>query len=136
MWRAITLVSILALFIGQVVFMIMRKRSNERSNHRFVSENFPVGETATFSGQLIVHWEVGRFDWAARGKLPGIGQGLSCELDWGDTEVPVSTDVGRGRGKAYNLEFRGRVLEKGKYGHLGMCDYRVAVDEVIFCEPA
>ena len=116
--------------IGWVLFVVFR----ERSNHRFVAAHFPVGESHIFTGRYIVHWEIARFEWFARGRAPVWGEGLFCSLEWqGEFPAELLCDD-RGGGRAYSLEFRGQVLERGSFGHRGMCSYRVRVDEVLKIE--
>lgn len=125
---------VLALLVVSSLLLFLPPTLRARANRRYVERHYPVGKPADFDGTFIVHWEVSRFDWNARGRQPKWGEGLFCQLEW-PNGIPQQFIVNdRGRGNAFHLQFRGRVLEYGHFGHKGMCSYRVMVEEASLLE--
>lgn len=128
------IIIVLALAVG--LFLFLRPVLRVRSIQSFVAQNYPIGAIRGFHGTYVMHWEVPRFEWHARGCRPGWGDGLFCHLEW-SSGIPMELKVtDRGPGKTFNLNFRGEIIEKGRFGHMGICSYRVRVEEVTLLEAA
>ena len=104
-----------------------------------------VGEERRFDGVYIAHWEVPRFE-AVTGRwligwLPKIE---ACELRTGDGVEPLGDVLFGGRepanwrhspGVRFTMSFEGRVTERGRFGHMGWCRWRILVLRWIRIEP-
>ncbi len=91
-------------------------------------EQFPIGEERIFSGVYISHWEIPRFEMMS----------VNCQLDipfeggWDwlteALENPTTREDYSGK---FDLKFRGRIIDRGAFGHMGMCHYRIEVIEIL-----
>jgi hypothetical protein len=94
-------------------------------------EKFPIGAERIFSGVYMSHWEIPHF------RLMSV----NCQLDipfeggWNWlTEALGSPTTRDGYSGKFDLEFRGKIIEKGHFGHMGMCSYRIEVIEILRVE--
>lgn len=91
-------------------------------------EKFPIGEEHIFSGIYPSHWEIPRF------RLMSIDCQLDIPIEGGwnwlvaGLENPTTRD---GYSGTFNLEFRGKIVERGAFGHMGICCYRIEVIEIL-----
>jgi hypothetical protein len=91
--------------------------------------DFPIGQERIFTGKYISHWEIGGFHW---------NQGFVCQLDipmaggwdWLVQALNYPTTREKYAGE-FDLSFRGKILEAGHFGHMGMCSYRIEVIEIL-----
>jgi hypothetical protein len=91
--------------------------------------DFPIGQERIFTGKYISHWEIGGFNW---------DQGFACQLEipmaggwdwrWQGLNYPQTREELTGE---FDLSFRGKILEEGHFGHMGMCSYRIEVIEIL-----
>jgi hypothetical protein len=93
-----------------------------------ILEQFPIGSEQIFTGVYISHWEIPRFEMML----------VNCQLDipfeggWDWlTEALENPTTRDGYAGTFNLEFRGKIIEKGTFGHMGMCRYRIEVLEIL-----
>ena len=96
-----------------------------------ILEKFPIGQELIFEGKYISHWEIPRFELMS----------VHCQLD-----IPFEggwdwllTALGNPSIRAdysgtFDLSFRGKVVEKGRFGHMGLCTYRIEVIEILSVE--
>ncbi|WP_310482709.1 hypothetical protein [Chamaesiphon sp. VAR_48_metabat_403] len=93
-----------------------------------ILEQFSLGEERIFSGVYISHWEIPRF------RLMSVDCQLDIPFEGGwdwlteALENPTTRDDCSGK---FDLEFRGMIIEKGHFGHIGMCSYRIEVIEIL-----
>jgi len=128
------------LFIGIFVLLGLLMVSDEHFRTRPMAEaierEFPMGEEAIFTGCYVSNQEIAIFTWDKSGAVWNKDH-LKCELvfpheDSGNwlTEVPDPDPVRSGF-KTFEVEFRGKIIEKGRFGHVGMCRYRIEVLEIL-----
>jgi len=128
------------LFIGIFVLLGLLIASDEHFRTRPMAEaiekEFPIGEEAIFTGCYVSNQEIQVFTWDKSGAVWNKDH-LKCELifpyeDSGNwlTEVPDPDPVRSGF-KTFEVEFRGKIIEKGRFGHVGMCRYRIEVLEML-----
>jgi hypothetical protein len=91
-------------------------------------EKFPLGEERIFTGKYISHWEIARFQIVS----------ANCQLDmpdacgWDWLVVALGNPTTRAEySGTFDLEFRGKIVERGQFGHKGMCTYRIEVMEML-----
>jgi hypothetical protein len=96
-----------------------------------------VGESRLFDGEYIAHWEVSRFELAAPRRW-WFRRVECCELEtraglatlgdvlFGAEPLPENW---RESGRRFAMSFAGTVLERGHFGHIGWCRWRVRVEE-------
>lgn len=144
----LVLLIILIFTIQQIIALIrdlisILSRSGYRQSNSLaesIQNEFPIGEEFVFVGTYISHWEIGRFIWDKdqSGALSQSDAGISCELDipfeqgwdWLMAALGYPTTREGLAGKFY-IRFRGKILEKGCFGHMGMCAYRIEVIEML-----
>jgi hypothetical protein len=89
---------------------------------------FPIDEERIFSGAYISHWEIPCF------RLMSVDCQLDIPFEGGwdwlveALDYPTTRD---GHTGTFNLKFRGKLVEKGCFGHMGMCHYRIEVLEIL-----
>ncbi len=91
-------------------------------------DEFPIGAERIFRGKYLSHWEVARFEIMS----------VNCQLDipyeggWGWLIEALGNPTTRdGHTGTFNLKFRGKLVEKGYFGHMGVCSYRIEVIEIL-----
>jgi hypothetical protein len=91
-------------------------------------DEFPIGAERIFIGKYISHWEIARFEIMS----------ANCQLDipfeggWDWLIEALGNPATRdGYTGTFNLEFRGKLVEKGCFGHMGICSYRIEVIEIL-----
>ena len=91
-------------------------------------EEFPIGEERIFLGVYVSHWEIPRFEMMS----------VNCELDilfeggWDWlTEALGNPTTRDGYSGKFDLKFRGMIIDRGAFGHMGMCHYRIEVLEIL-----
>jgi hypothetical protein len=117
--------------------------------HKAVEESiqniFPVGTEYIFTGKYTSHWEVARFEWLNHGIQLNQGRASHswdttfwCELDipceggWDWCQEALRYPTTReGWSGTFDLTFRGKILERGCFGHMGICSYRIEVMEIL-----
>jgi hypothetical protein len=94
-----------------------------------IQAEFPIGIERIFTGTYISHWEVARFE---------LMSSVNCQLDipfaggWDWLVESLENPTTRsGYSGTFDLSFRGKMLEKGFFGHMGICDYRIEVIEIL-----
>ncbi len=109
-----------------------RKRPLEEA----VEKEFPIGEEAIFKGCYVSHWEIPAFTWDKDGDIWN-RDNLQCQLiisyegGWDWLVDTFDRDTFRGGFETFEIEFRGKIIEKGRFGHMGLCRYRVEVLEML-----
>jgi hypothetical protein len=95
------------------------------------SDKFPIGTERIFTGKYISHWEIARFEIMS----------VNCQLDipteggWDWLIEALGNPTTRdGYAGTFNLKFRGKLVEKGCFGHMGMCSYLIEVIEILSVE--
>ena len=92
---------------------------------------FPIGVERIFVGKYFSHWEVASF------KIMSVNCQLEIPFAGGwhwliaALENPITREDYTG---TFNLQFRGKLVEKGCFGHMGICSYRVEVIEILRVE--
>jgi hypothetical protein len=145
------LLIILIFTIQQIIALIrdlisILSRSGYRQSNSLaesIQNEFPIGEEFVFVGTYISHWEIGRFIWD-KDQSVALSQsdaGISCELhisfeqgwDWlvAALGYPMTREARAGK---FHIRFRGKILEKGCFGHMGICTYRIKVIEMLTVE--
>ena len=93
-----------------------------------IQDKFPIGQEWIFKGKYISHWEIPSFELMS----------VHCQLD-----IPFEggwdwllTALGNPSIRAdysgtFDLSFRGKIVEKGSFGHMGLCTYRIEVIEIL-----
>ena len=114
----------------------------ERPLEEAIAAEFPIGQEAIFTGRYTSHWEMAHFTWHKGGKVPSDWgrNALRCELvilyenGWAwiadDYEVDPPQDEFL-EWRDYDLEFRGKILDKGLFGHMGVSKYKIEVLEML-----
>jgi hypothetical protein len=108
-----------------------------------IQNEFPIEEEFVFVGTYVSHWEIGRFIWD-KDQSVALGQsdsGIGCELhipcesgwDWLTVALGYPT-TREGLAGKFHIRFRGKILEKGCFGHMGICAYRIEVIEMLTVE--
>lgn len=100
-----------------------------------IAKEFPMGQEAIFKGIYTSHWEIAHFTWYKTDK-----DQINCDLIWPQENIQFLRTPGvdtpsRRTIRLYNLEFRGKIVEKGSFGHKGISRYRVEVLEVLSMNP-
>jgi hypothetical protein len=93
-----------------------------------ILEQFPIGKERIFLGVYISHWEIPHF------RLMSV----NCQLDilfaggwdWLIEALDNPTTREDYSGK-FDIEFRGKIVDRGTFGHMGMCHYRIEVLEIL-----
>lgn len=118
------------------------RRERERKQRQLeVEARYPVGEALIFRGTYIYHWEIERFEWLPEGEEPPVGwSDYKCKLEipfeggWTWMQEVMEEHGGSARaasGESFDIEFLGRILEIGHFGHLGICRYRIEMLELL-----
>ncbi|WP_295613783.1 hypothetical protein [Chamaesiphon sp. GL140_3_metabinner_50] len=91
-------------------------------------ETFSIGSERTFIGKYISHWEIPRFE------MMSVNFQLDIPFEGGWdwlTEALGNPTTRDGYSGKFDLEFRGKIVEQGAFGHMGICSYRIEVLEVL-----
>jgi len=135
------------MFIGFFALLYLWMRLDwyfrERPVEEAIAAEFPIGQEAIFRGRYTSHWEMAHFSWHKDGKVPPDWRRdvLRCELiipdenGWSwitdDREAdPLKGDLFL-EWRYYDLEFRGKIIEKGSFGHKGLCKYKIEIVEML-----
>ena len=128
----------LIIFIALHVVSVMMKASARRRLEESIEAEYPIGKEAVFTGHYLSHWEVARFDWYKDGVAwRGWNIDLMCELvipdpdGWKWLTDVVGENPGFDSSAEFEMTFRGKIIEKGRFGHKGICRYRVEVWEML-----
>jgi hypothetical protein len=127
---------------GVLDIIYLLKRTNwKKSNalEEYIQNEFPIGNEFIFVGRYISHWEMGGFEWFLDEHLSREwNTRIMCELDipfeggwdWRKESLghPTTREGWYGR---FDLTFRGKIVEQGYFGHMGMCTYRIEVIEIL-----
>jgi hypothetical protein len=116
-----------------IVSLFKRNESNRiEAIEESIQNEFPIGKECIFTGQYISHWELAHFAWSVQTLM------LNCELDipyeggWNwrieGLGYPATREALSG---VFDLKFRGKILETGFFGHMGLCSYRIEVIEIL-----
>jgi hypothetical protein len=129
--------------ISSVISQIKRKHRCYQLLEESIQREFPIGKECVFTGKYVSHWEIARFVWFIDGLIPSnwenpFNSGLNCELvipfeggwSW-RVEALSNPSTREGWSGIFDLTFRGKILEKGCFGHIGICSYRVEVVEIL-----
>ena len=99
-----------------------------------------VGASGRFSGVYTSHWEIPRFVPGREGrfghnwcKLVVAGEQAQALLTAVDG---LRTGADRHTTTRLSVEFDGTVLEEGRFGHRGICSWRIRVDHWHAIKPA
>jgi hypothetical protein len=94
-----------------------------------IQDRFPLGEERIFTGKYISHWEIARFE---------LMSAVNCQLDipleggWDWLVEVLGNPTTRAEySGTFDLSFRGKIVEKGSFGHRGICAYRIEVIEIL-----
>jgi hypothetical protein len=94
-----------------------------------IQDRFPLGEERIFTGKYISHWEIARFE---------LMSSVNCQLDipleggWDWLVAALGNPTTRAEySGTFDLSFRGKIIEKGSFGHMGTCTYRIEVIEIL-----
>ena len=91
-------------------------------------EKFPIDAERIFTGKYISHWEISRFE------MMSVNFQLDIPFedgwDW-LTEALENLTTREGYSGEFALKFRGKLVEKGHFGHMGICSYRIEVIEIL-----
>jgi hypothetical protein len=94
-----------------------------------ILDKFPLGEERIFTGKYISHWEIATFE---------LMSSVNCQLDipleggWDWLVVALGNPTTREEySGTFDLSFRGKIVEKGIFGHMGICTYRIEVIEIL-----
>jgi hypothetical protein len=93
-----------------------------------MQEKFPIGAERIFSGVYISHWEIPRF------RLMSVDCQLDIPFEGGWdwlTEALGNPTTRDGCSGKFDLKFRGKIIEQGHFGHMGMCSYRIEAIEIL-----
>jgi len=112
-----------------------------RSRRQYQTESrlYVPGFEGEFIGDFKPHWEVGRFVWHNR--LPTEQErwgprGNCCKLIV-DTQMLLNAGIdlpaGRSGGQCQRISFHGRIVDVGRFGHMGICRYQVLVISDLKC---
>lgn len=106
--------------------------------------SFNIGETRQFDGIYIANWEVSRFEIVTGKRFFGLLETVErCQLE---TEPAIETVIGKlFAGKLpdnwrhhdavrFALSFVGCAVEKGYFGHMGWCRWRLRVQKWLSVE--
>jgi hypothetical protein len=116
-----------------IVSLFNRTESNQcKTLEAFIQNEFPIGKECIFTGQYRSHWELAHFAWSIDGLT------LSCKLDipyeggwdW-RTEGLGYPSTREAQSGVFDLKFRGKILETGFFGHMGLCSHRIEVIEIL-----
>jgi hypothetical protein len=91
-------------------------------------EQFPIGAERIFSGVYIYHWEIPCF------RLMSVDCQLDIPFEGGWdwlTEALGNPTTRDGYLGQFDLKFRGKIIDRGAFGHMGMCSYRIEVLEIL-----
>jgi hypothetical protein len=96
-----------------------------------------VGEERQFDGTYVAHWEVSRFEIVTGRRFFGLLETTECcRLETAEGIEPLEAVLFGGQipenwrrsgGARFAMSFEGRVLERGDFGHMGWCRWRVLV---------
>jgi hypothetical protein len=135
-----TIQQIIALIRDLIAILSRTGYRHSDSLAESIQNEFPIGEEFVFVGTYVSHWEIGRFIWDKdqSGALSQSDAGISCELhipfepgwDWLVAALGYPT-TREGRAGKFHIRFRGKILEKGCFGHMGICAYRIEVIEML-----
>lgn len=123
--------AMIGLFVGAWV---------DNSMEEAVAKEFPIGKEAIFTGRYFSDSENPRFNWHKDGK-DWTSQCLRCQLiipyegGWTWLTDVSGPEPGRGDATAFDLEFRGKISEKGSFGDNGGCRYKIEVLEILSVHP-
>ena len=94
-------------------------------------EKFPIGAERIFTGKYISHWEIPRFEMMSVNFQLDIP--IAGGWDWLTAALgnPITREDCTG---TFEIEFKGKIIEQGYFGHMGMCSYRIEVIEILRVE--
>jgi len=102
-----------------------------------------IGKEREFAGVYVLHWEVTRFVVAGTPRFFGLFRPtVRCLLEipegvhvpWRDEWEALRPNWRGCPGLAFNVKLTGVVVEKGNFGHMGICRYKIKVHEIIKAE--
>jgi hypothetical protein len=128
----VSIQSMISIF-QDIVSLFNRNASNQiEATEASILNEFPIGKECIFVGQYISHWELAHFAWSVHMLT------INCELDipyeggWNwrieGLGYPSTREAMSG---VFDLKFRGKILETGFFGHMGLCSYRIEVIEIL-----
>jgi hypothetical protein len=120
---------------------VLKRTKDKKSEalEAYIQNEFPVGKECVFVGQYISHWEMGGFNWVLdEQSLREWNVTIMCELDilfdggWDWLKEGLGYPATREdlSGK-FDLAFRGKIIERGFFGHMGLCSHRIEVIEIL-----
>jgi hypothetical protein len=118
------------------LWMALDERFRVRPLEEAVEKEFPIGEEAIFKGCYVSHWEIPAFTWDKDGDIWN-RDNLQCQLiisyegGWDWLVDTFDRDTFRGGFETFEIEFRGKIIEKGSFGHMGGCRYIIEVLEML-----
>jgi hypothetical protein len=125
----ITLVLLAGMTLDIVYFFSRSEGKQQQTITASILRDFPIGQERIFTGRYISHWEIGGFHW---------DKGFVCQLEmplaggwdwlWQALNYPQTRAECAGE---FDFSFRGKILEEGHVGHMGMCSYRIEVIEIL-----
>jgi hypothetical protein len=93
-----------------------------------IDRKFPIGEERIFIGKYISHWEIARFEMLSI----NFQLDIPSEGGWDWLIQALGNPTTRsGYSGTFDLKFRGKIVEKGCFGHMGICAYRIEVIEIL-----
>jgi hypothetical protein len=128
----VSIESMISIF-RDIVSLFNRNESNRmKAIEESIQNEFPIGRECIFAGQYISHWELAHFAWSVHKRT------LRCELDipykggwdWRKEGLGYPSTREELLG-VFDLKFRGKILEIGCFGHMGLCTYRIEVIEIL-----
>jgi hypothetical protein len=129
----------LGISLGNLSYKTLKK-IRERSLEDAAEARFPLGAEAIFRGRYLVHWDTPSFTWDRDGNIWN-HRNLRCELvipyegGWKWMKEGLGPHWARNGFQIFEIEFRGKIIEKGSFGNRGICRYRIEVMEMLSAHP-
>ena len=102
--------------------------------------SFEIGIEQEFTGIYVMHWEITRFVVAGAPRFFGlITPKVKCTLEipegldvpWRDELEALRPNWRHCPGLSFTVKLSGVVVDKGNFGHMGICRYKIKVHEII-----
>lgn len=87
-----------------------------------IEQEYRIGSDAVFKGYCVTHSGKPRFEWR-----PFDGDATVSSLLVFPSEAESAWLTGVPDGEIIDIEFSGRILERGRFGHKGRYHYRIEV---------